>query len=160
HRHQRAGGSRGLQAGAAQPRAAAKARAPGRRAHLLPSASRSAGAGLCAPGRRGRRAQVAAATAGGRGEARMSKLAGKVAIVTGTSPNIGGGIAQGLADEGAAVACVDVTEDNARECAEWIVKRGGRALGLACDVTDEAQVEAMVARVRSSYGGVDILVNN
>ena len=90
----------------------------------------------------------------------MSKLAGKVAVVTGTSPNIGGGIAQGLADEGAAVACVDVAEDNARECAEWIVKRGGRALGLACDVTDEAQVEAMVARVRSSYGGVDILVNN
>ena len=90
----------------------------------------------------------------------MSRLAGKVAIVTGTSPNIGGGIAQGLADEGAAVACVDVAEDNARECAEWIVKRGGRALGLACDVTDEAQVEAMVARVRASYGGVDILVNN
>jgi NAD(P)-dependent dehydrogenase (short-subunit alcohol dehydrogenase family) len=90
----------------------------------------------------------------------MSRLAGKVAIVTGTSPNIGGGIAQGLADEGTTVACVDVAEDNARECAEWIVKRGGKALGLACDVTDEAQVEAMVARVRSSYGAVDILINN
>src|SRR5262245_17565802 len=90
----------------------------------------------------------------------MNRLAGKVAIVTGTSPNIGGGIAQGLADEGATVACVDVAEDNARQCAEWIVKRGGRALGLACDVTDEAQVEATVARVRTTYGGVDVLVNN
>ena len=90
----------------------------------------------------------------------MSRLAGKIAIVTGTSPNIGGGIAQGLADEGAAVACVDVAEDNARQCAQWIVQRGGRALGIPCDVTDEQAVEAMVARVRTAYGGVDILVNN
>ena len=90
----------------------------------------------------------------------MSRLAGKVAIVTGTSPNIGGGIAQGLADEGATVACVDVAEDNARQCAQWITGRGGTALGIACDVTDEAQVEAMVAQVRETYGGVDVLVNN
>jgi NAD(P)-dependent dehydrogenase (short-subunit alcohol dehydrogenase family) len=87
-------------------------------------------------------------------------LAGKVAIVTGTSPNIGGGIAQGLADEGATVVCVDVAEDNARQCAQWITGRGGTALGIACDVTDEAQVEAMVAQVRETYGGVDVLVNN
>jgi NAD(P)-dependent dehydrogenase (short-subunit alcohol dehydrogenase family) len=55
---------------------------------------------------------------------------------------------------------VDVVEDNARQCAEWIEKRGGRALGIACDVTDEDQVEAMVTRVREAYGGVDLLVNN
>jgi NAD(P)-dependent dehydrogenase (short-subunit alcohol dehydrogenase family) len=90
----------------------------------------------------------------------MSRLAGKVAIVTGTSPNIGGGIAQGLADEGATVVCVDVAEDNARQCAEWIKGRGGRALGITCNVTDEAQVEAMVGQVRDGCGGVDILVNN
>jgi NAD(P)-dependent dehydrogenase (short-subunit alcohol dehydrogenase family) len=88
------------------------------------------------------------------------RLAGKVAIVTGTSPNIGGGIAQGLADEGAAVVCVDVAGDNARQCADWITRRGGRALGVVCDVTDEAQVEAMVTRAREISGGVDILVNN
>ena len=41
------------------------------------------------------------------------KLAGKVAIVTGTSPNIGAGIAQGLADEGATVVCVDLVPENA-----------------------------------------------
>jgi NAD(P)-dependent dehydrogenase (short-subunit alcohol dehydrogenase family) len=88
------------------------------------------------------------------------KLAGKVAIVTGTSPNIGGGIAEGLADEGARVVCVDVVVDNAQQCAGWIRERGGEALGITCDVTDEGQVAAMVARVHSTYGGVDVLVNN
>jgi NAD(P)-dependent dehydrogenase (short-subunit alcohol dehydrogenase family) len=88
------------------------------------------------------------------------KLAGKVAIVTGTSPNIGGGIAGGLADEGARVACIDVLADNAEQCAAWITGRGGEALGLTCDLTDEAQVQAMVARVHDAWGGVDVLVNN
>jgi NAD(P)-dependent dehydrogenase (short-subunit alcohol dehydrogenase family) len=88
------------------------------------------------------------------------KLAGKVALVTGSSPNIGAGIAGGLADEGAIVACVDVIADNAEQCAAWITRRGGRALGIACDVTDEAQVQAMVARVCAEHGGVDVLVNN
>jgi NAD(P)-dependent dehydrogenase (short-subunit alcohol dehydrogenase family) len=88
------------------------------------------------------------------------KLEGKIAIVTGTSPNIGAGIAGGLADEGAKVVCVDVVPDNATQCAAWITGRGGEALGVTCDVTDEAQVEAMVARVRDAYGGVDVLVNN
>src|SRR6185312_11094653 len=90
----------------------------------------------------------------------MSRLAGKVVVVTGTSPNIGGGIAEGLADEGARIVCVDVDADDAMQCAESIKRRGGDALGVVCDVTDEAQVEAMVARVREAYGGVDILVNN
>jgi NAD(P)-dependent dehydrogenase (short-subunit alcohol dehydrogenase family) len=88
------------------------------------------------------------------------RLAGKVAIVTGTSPNIGGGIAEGLADEGAKVVCVDLVADNARQCAESIQQRGGDALGVTCDVTDETAVAAMVARAREAYGGVDVLVNN
>jgi NAD(P)-dependent dehydrogenase (short-subunit alcohol dehydrogenase family) len=88
------------------------------------------------------------------------KLEGKVAIVTGTSPNIGAGIAGGLAEEGASIACVDMVAANATECAAWIKGRGGDALGIVCDVTDEAAVEAMVARVRDTYGGVDVLVNN
>src|SRR5262245_28486113 len=88
------------------------------------------------------------------------RLAGKVAIVTGTSPNIGGGIAQGLADEGARVVCVDLVPDNARQCADWITARGGQALAVVGDVTDEDQVSAMVARARDTYGGVDVLVNN
>jgi len=90
----------------------------------------------------------------------MERLAGKIAIVTGTSPNIGGGIAGGLAEEGATVVCVDVAPDNARQCADWIKGRGGEASGIVCDVTDEAQVEAMAAAVRDMHGGVDVLVNN
>ena len=88
------------------------------------------------------------------------KLSGKVAIVTGTSPNIGAGLAGGLAEEGAKVACVDIEPENAAQCAEWIRSRGGEAQAVGCDTTDETQVEAMVARVREVYGGVDILVNN
>jgi len=88
------------------------------------------------------------------------KLADKVAIVTGTSPNIGAGIAEGLAAEGAHVVCVDVVADNAHQCAAAIERRGGRALGVACDVTDEGQVQAMVARAREACGRVDVLVNN
>src|SRR5205823_12809772 len=63
---------------------------------------------------------------GGRAVARV-KLSGKVAIVTGTSPNIGGGIAEGLAEEGATVVCVDVASENAAQCADAIARRGGQA---------------------------------
>jgi len=88
------------------------------------------------------------------------KLAGKVALVTGTSPNIGGGIAEGLAAEGAKLVCVDVRAENAEQCAAAIKRLGGEAIGLVCDVTDEAQVEATVAAARDAFGGVDVLVNN
>jgi NAD(P)-dependent dehydrogenase (short-subunit alcohol dehydrogenase family) len=87
------------------------------------------------------------------------KLQNKVAFITGTSPNIGGGIAVGMADAGAQVVCVDVQPDNAQRCADYLKQRGGEALGVVCDVTNEAQVQAAVARAREVFGGVDILVN-
>jgi NAD(P)-dependent dehydrogenase (short-subunit alcohol dehydrogenase family) len=87
------------------------------------------------------------------------KLAGKVALITGTSPNIGGGIAEGLADEGAKVVCIDVNPDYANRCAESIAKRGGRAIGVVCDVTNEDQVRMAVERAQEAFGGIDILVN-
>src|SRR5580693_6378725 len=88
------------------------------------------------------------------------KLKGKVALVTGTSPNIGGGIAEGLAAEGAALVCVDARVENAADCARYIKSTGGRATAVTCDVTDESQVMAAVAAAREHFGGVDILVNN
>ncbi len=88
------------------------------------------------------------------------KLDGKVAIVTGTSPNIGSGIAGALADEGASLVCVDIHPDNANQCAEWLSGKGARAIGLVCDTTDESQVQAMVERAKAEFGGIDILVNN
>ena len=87
------------------------------------------------------------------------KLQGKVALITGTSPNICGGIAEGLAEEGAKVVCVDNQPDNANLCADYITKRGGQAIGVVCDVTNEDQVKAAVERARQAFGGVDILVN-
>jgi NAD(P)-dependent dehydrogenase (short-subunit alcohol dehydrogenase family) len=87
------------------------------------------------------------------------QLQNKVAMVTGTSPNIGGGIAEGLAEAGAAVVAVDVQPENAADCARYINSTGGRALGVAADVTDEAQVEAAVAAAVAAFGTVDILVN-
>jgi NAD(P)-dependent dehydrogenase (short-subunit alcohol dehydrogenase family) len=87
------------------------------------------------------------------------RLAGHVAIVVGTSPNIGGGIAEILASEGASVACVDANETNALDCAKGIAKRGGKAIGLKCDVRDEPNVAAVVAKTIETFGGVTVLVN-
>jgi NAD(P)-dependent dehydrogenase (short-subunit alcohol dehydrogenase family) len=76
------------------------------------------------------------------------KLQSKIALITGTSPNICGGIAVGMADAGAKVVCVDIQPENAHRCADYIKQRGGEALGVVCDVTDEAQVRAAVTQAR------------
>src|SRR6267378_6933318 len=87
-------------------------------------------------------------------------LSGKVAMVTGTSANIGGGIAEELAAAGSAIVCVDSRAENAADCARYIKSTGGRALALTCDVTDADQVVASVAAAREAFGGIDILVNS
>jgi NAD(P)-dependent dehydrogenase (short-subunit alcohol dehydrogenase family) len=88
------------------------------------------------------------------------RLKDKVALVTGTSPNIGGGIVEGLAAEGAAIIAVDYLEANATDCARYVEGSGGRAVGLSCDVNDEARVRATVAAGLEAFGKIDILVNN
>lgn len=87
------------------------------------------------------------------------RLAGKTALVTGTSPNICGGIAEALAAEDASVVCVDLNPAYAEGCAESIRQQGGRAVGLVCDVTDEEQVQATVERAAGEFQAIDILVN-
>jgi NAD(P)-dependent dehydrogenase (short-subunit alcohol dehydrogenase family) len=86
-------------------------------------------------------------------------LDNKVAVVTGTSPNIGGGIAEALAAAGAAVVAVDARAENAADCARHIESIGGRAIGITADVADEAQVEAAVEQAVAAFGAIDILVN-
>lgn len=88
------------------------------------------------------------------------KLQGKVGLVTGTSPNIGGGIAEALAAEGASVVCVDSRGDNASDCARHLNRTNARAIAVTCDVTDEKQVAAAVAAACEAFGGIDVLVNS
>lgn len=83
-------------------------------------------------------------------------LSGKVAIVTGGAMGIGFSIASRLAEAGAKVLVAD--KDAAAVSAAAAKLEG--AVACACDVSDEAQVEAMVAKAVAEFGGVDILVNN
>jgi 3-oxoacyl-[acyl-carrier protein] reductase len=84
-------------------------------------------------------------------------LEGKVALVTGGSRGIGRGIAEALAAEGAATVLTARAAEAAERAAREI---GGRALGFACDVRSQEQVERLFQRVDESAGGLDILVNN
>ncbi len=88
------------------------------------------------------------------------RLAGCVALITGTSPNIGGVLASGLAAAGAAVACNDVVADNSTNRVDAIEAEGGTGLAVPFDVTDAEAVAAGVETVLERFGRIDILVNN
>jgi NAD(P)-dependent dehydrogenase (short-subunit alcohol dehydrogenase family) len=88
----------------------------------------------------------------------MGKLDGKVAIVTGAASGIGPSYAQGLAAAGAKVMIADVEPGDATVRA--IKDAGGEAISRVCDVSDAAQVEALVRDTEKAFGGVHILVNN
>ncbi len=88
------------------------------------------------------------------------RLEGRVALVTGTSPNIGGVLASGLAAAGAVVACNDIVPDNANGRAAAIEAGDGTAMAVPFDVTDAAAVSAGVDAVLERFGRIDILVNN
>lgn len=88
------------------------------------------------------------------------RLKDKVAIVTGAASGIGKAIAETFAKEGAKVVIADLNLDQAEAVATSIKKNNQEAMGVDMDVTNEEQVEAGVAKVISTYGGVDILVSN
>ncbi|MFI7167075.1 SDR family NAD(P)-dependent oxidoreductase [Rhodococcus erythropolis] len=90
----------------------------------------------------------------------MNRLADKVAIVTGASPNIGGTLAMGLAAEGARVLCTDLSPSVAEDCAAKIVAQGGEAIAIAGDVTDPAHADEAAAAAVDRWGKIDLLVNN
>jgi NAD(P)-dependent dehydrogenase (short-subunit alcohol dehydrogenase family) len=87
------------------------------------------------------------------------RLSGRTALVVGTSPNIGAGIAHELARAGAKVACLDRDGAAAAFCAKDIVEAGGAAHAVTCDATDPDGTALAVAEVESVLGTVDILVN-
>lgn len=89
----------------------------------------------------------------------MKRLQGTVAIVTGAGQGLGQAFARGLSREGADVVVADLAGERARAVAQNLPGEG-RATAVTVDVTDEAQVAAMVDTIVEEHGRIDLLVNN
>src|SRR3954471_2886494 len=91
----------------------------------------------------------------------MMRFTGKAAIVTGAASGIGLAVARRLAAEGASVVIADLNADKARDAAASVHgTTGNDVIGLACDVSNESQVESTVAQTLQRFGGLDVIVNN
>ena len=91
----------------------------------------------------------------------MSKLKGKVAVVTGASKGIGAGIAKALAAEGASVVVnYASSKEGAEKVVAEIVKAGGKAVAVGGDVSKKTEAEGIVGAAIKNYGRLDIVVNN
>jgi 3-hydroxybutyrate dehydrogenase len=88
------------------------------------------------------------------------RLKNKVAMVTGAASGIGREIALAYAREGASIAIADLNLAGAKSVAAEIGKAGGRAIAVAMNVTDEAQVDEGVAKTVAALGGLHIMVSN
>ena len=88
------------------------------------------------------------------------RLDDRVAVVTGASSGLGVVFAEALASAGASVVLVARRVERLEELADRIRSSGAKALAVACDVTDERQVDDLVATVGRQLGRVDVLVNN
>lgn len=87
-------------------------------------------------------------------------LTGKIALVTGASYGIGFAIAKGLASAGAKIVFNDINQDMVNKGIAAYAEEGIQANGYVADVTNEAQINAMVAQIEQEVGTIDILVNN
>ncbi len=90
----------------------------------------------------------------------IKSLDGRVAIVTGGGRGMGEAHCLELGKRGASVAVLDIDEGVARAVAAEITASGGKAVGIACDVTSRASVEAAVGQTADEFGGLDIVVSN
>jgi len=87
-------------------------------------------------------------------------LEGKSALVTGGASGIGRATALAFAREGARVAVADILEEAAQSTVTEIEAMGGQALAIACDVTDDDAVKAMIAATVDAFGSLDCDLNN
>jgi glucose 1-dehydrogenase len=88
------------------------------------------------------------------------RLQNKICLVTGAAQGIGEACAQRFAAEGAKVVLGDINVDGVRRVAESINDAGGDAIGLACDVSDKGQVDALVAAAVEAHGRLDVALAN
>ena len=90
----------------------------------------------------------------------MFDLTGKIALVTGASYGIGFAIASAYAKAGATIVFNDIKQELVDKGVEAYAEQGIKAHGYVCDVTNEDQVNAMIAQIEKEVGVIDILVNN
>ena len=90
----------------------------------------------------------------------MFSLEGKIALVTGASYGIGFAIACAMSDAGATIVFNDIKQELVDKGIAAYAEKGIKAHGYVCDVTDEAAVNALVAKIEEEVGVIDILVNN
>jgi NAD(P)-dependent dehydrogenase (short-subunit alcohol dehydrogenase family) len=86
----------------------------------------------------------------------MRRFEGRAAVVSGAAQGMGKAVAVRLAEEGAAVVCVDINAAGATDTAKAL---GGSAIGVGCDIGDEASVAKLFDTVAAKFGKLDVLVN-
>ncbi|HEY0511334.1 MAG TPA: SDR family oxidoreductase [Thermoanaerobaculia bacterium] len=89
-----------------------------------------------------------------------TSFAGRVVVITGASRGIGEAIAEAFAAAGARLVLASRRLEGVEAVAERLRGRGGEAVAVACHTGREAEVQALVARARDAFGGVDVLINN
>ncbi len=90
----------------------------------------------------------------------MRGLKGKVAIVAGSATGIGKATAIRLSEEGVSLVLGDINVAGVKAVAEQLNKAGGKAVAVACDISDDASVKALVGHAVATYGGVDFMHAN
>jgi NAD(P)-dependent dehydrogenase (short-subunit alcohol dehydrogenase family) len=95
-----------------------------------------------------------------RGDMDFCRFEDRVAVVVGAGSGIGAEIAVAFGERGAAVVVADLRAAAAGEVAERIVAAGGQAVGVGCDVQQEADVEHVMTLAAATYGRIDVLSNN